>query len=145
VHHRVSASFDAAWMKGPYSSGSTVIACLRAIFWWELPAGTVDPGEKTTADRTPPNCGRDRYRAKKWTKLAEFYPSPGFLEREDDNIPATGLTAGKATQWTTNGIATRWFTAKEIDDMIRTGKIQGRKKPRRFSQVETVFRRLSET
>jgi hypothetical protein len=36
---------------------------------------------------------------------------------------ATGLTEGEATPMDDERIATRWFTANEIDDMIRAGKI----------------------
>src|ERR1035437_11148671 len=45
----------------------------------ELPAGTVDPGEKPLQTARRELVEETGYRARKWTKLAEFYPSPGFL------------------------------------------------------------------
>jgi ADP-ribose pyrophosphatase len=88
-----------------------------------LPAGSVDPGEKPLQTARRELVEETGYRAKKWTKLAEFYPSPGFLSEKMTIYLATGLTAGEAKPMEDERIATRWFTAKEIDDMIRTGKI----------------------
>jgi ADP-ribose pyrophosphatase len=36
---------------------------------------------------------------------------------------ATGLTAGEAQPMEDERIETRWFTAREIEEAIRTGKI----------------------
>jgi ADP-ribose pyrophosphatase len=90
---------------------------------WELPAGSVDPGEKPLQTARRELVEETGYRAKKWTKLAEFYPSPGFLTEKMTIYLATGLTAGEATPMEDERIETRWFKAKEIDEMIRTGKI----------------------
>ena len=92
-------------------------------FLWELPAGTVDPGEKPLQTARRELVEETGYRARKWTKLAEFYPSPGFLSEKMTIYLATGLTAGEAKPMDDERIATRWFRAKEIDDMICTGKI----------------------
>jgi ADP-ribose pyrophosphatase len=96
-------------------------------FLWELPAGTVDPGEKPLQTARRELMEETGYRAKKWTKLAEFYPSPGFLSEKMTIYVATGLTAGEAKPMDDERIETRWFTAKEIDEMIRTGKIMDAK------------------
>ncbi len=40
---------------------------------------------------------------------------------------ATGLTAGEPTPMDDERIATRWFTAKDLDEMIRAGKIKDAK------------------
>lgn len=96
-------------------------------FLWELPAGTVDPGEKPLQTAKRELVEETGYRAKKWTKLAEFYPSPGFLTEKMTIYLATGLTAGEARPMDDERIATRWFSAKEIDEMIRSGKIMDAK------------------
>lgn len=96
-------------------------------FLWELPAGTVDPGEKPLQTARRELVEETGYRAKKWTKLAEFYPSPGFLSEKMTIYLATGLTAGEAKPMDDERIATRWFKAAELDEMIRTGKIQDAK------------------
>ncbi len=96
-------------------------------FLWELPAGSVDPGEKPLQTAKRELVEETGYRAKKWTKLAEFYPSPGFLSEKMTIYLATGLTAGEAQPMEDERIATRWFGAKELDEMIRSGKIQDAK------------------
>ncbi len=92
-------------------------------FLWELPAGTLDPGEKPLQTARRELVEETGYRARKWTKLAEFYPSPGFLSEKMTIYLATGLTAGEAQPMDDERIVTRWFTAKEIDEMIQSGKI----------------------
>jgi ADP-ribose pyrophosphatase len=96
-------------------------------FLWELPAGTIDPGERPLQTARRELVEETGYRAKKWTKLAEFYPSPGFLSEKMTIYLATGLTAGEAKPMDDERIVTRWFTAKEIDEMIGSGKIQDAK------------------
>ena len=96
-------------------------------FLWELPAGTVDPGEKPLQTARRELVEETGYRAKKWTKIAEFYPSPGFLSEKMTIYLATGLTAGEPSPMDDERIATRWFKATELDAMIRAGKIQDAK------------------
>ena len=96
-------------------------------FLWELPAGTVDPGEQPLQTARRELVEETGYRARKWTKLAEFYPSPGFLSEKMTIYLATGLMAGEARPMDDERIVTRWFTAKEIDEMIRSGKIMDAK------------------
>ena len=92
-------------------------------FLWELPAGRLDPGE------TPLNAAKRElkeetgYRAKKWKKLVMFYPSPGYVGEKMTIFLATELTSGEARPMEDERIETRWFTAKEIEDGIRSGKI----------------------
>jgi ADP-ribose pyrophosphatase len=106
---------------------------------WELPAGTVDPGEKPLQTARRELVEETGYRAKKWTKLAEFYPSPGFLTEKMTIYLATGLTAGEPKPMDDERIATRWFAAKEIDDMIRTGKIMDAKTNLGFLRWKRYF------
>jgi ADP-ribose pyrophosphatase len=96
-------------------------------FLWELPAGTVDPGEKPLQTARRELIEETGYRAKKWTKLAEFYPSPGFLTEKMTIYLVTGLTAGEPKPMDDERIETRWFAAREIDAMIRAGKIMDAK------------------
>jgi ADP-ribose pyrophosphatase len=96
-------------------------------FLWELPAGTVDPGEKPLQTARRELVEETGYRAKKWTKLAEFYPSPGFLTEKMTIYLATGLTPGEPKPMDDERIEMRWFTAREIDAMIGSGKIMDAK------------------
>jgi ADP-ribose pyrophosphatase len=92
-------------------------------FLWELPAGSVDEGEKPLQTAKRELKEETGYRAKNWTKLVSFFPSPGFLTEKMTIFLATGLTAGVATPMGDERIETRWFTGKEIEAAIDSGKI----------------------
>ncbi len=92
-------------------------------YLWELPAGRIDEGE------TPLQAARRElreetgYRAGAWSKLAVFYPSPGFLGEKMTIYLARDLTAGDQQPMEDERIEMRWFTAAEIDRMIRKYEI----------------------
>ena len=92
-------------------------------FLWELPAGKIDAGETALQAARRELKEETGCRAKKWSKLAEFYPSPGFLAEKMSIYLATELTEGDATPMDDEHIEKRWFTAKEIDEQIVSGKI----------------------
>jgi ADP-ribose pyrophosphatase len=96
-------------------------------YLWELPAGTVDRGEKPLQTAKRELVEETGYRAKKWTKLASFYVSPGFVTERMTIYLATGLTAGEATPMEDERIEARWFAARELDQMIVKGKIEDAK------------------
>jgi ADP-ribose pyrophosphatase len=48
-------------------------------YMWEVPAGRKEPGERPLPGAKRELLEETGYRAKKWTKLAFFYASPGFL------------------------------------------------------------------
>jgi ADP-ribose pyrophosphatase len=92
-------------------------------YLWELPAGTVDPGETPLQTARRELIEETGLRARSFRKIAEFYPSPGFLTEKMTIYLATGLIAGDAKPMDDEHIETHWFTAKEIDTMIGSGKI----------------------
>jgi ADP-ribose pyrophosphatase len=91
---------------------------------WELPAGKVDPGEKPLEAAKRELIEETGYRARHWKKLVSFYPSPGYVSEKMTIFLATGLTAGEAQPMDDERIEPRWFTAKQLEQMIRTSKIQ---------------------
>src|SRR5438105_13974721 len=90
---------------------------------WELPAGRLDPGEKPLQAAKRELIEETGYRARKWRKLAAFYPSPGFVAEKMTIFLATELTEGEAQPMEDERIECRWFSAGEIDSMLRSGKI----------------------
>jgi ADP-ribose pyrophosphatase len=60
----------------------------------ELPAGTLEPGEDPAAAAVRELAEETGYRAKRWRKLTEFYPSPGVLSERSRLYLAEELTPG---------------------------------------------------
>jgi ADP-ribose pyrophosphatase len=96
-------------------------------YLWELPAGKMDPGEKPLGTAKRELIEETGYRARTWTKLASFFVSPGYVEERMTIFLATDLTAGEATPMDDERIETRWFSKKEIAEMIDSGKIEDAK------------------
>jgi ADP-ribose diphosphatase len=90
---------------------------------WEIPAGRLDAGEKPLAAAKRELEEETGYRARGWTKLASFYPSPGFLAEKMTIFLATDLTEGKPQPMEDERIQTKWFSERELDEMIRANKI----------------------
>ena len=96
-------------------------------YLWELPAGRLDPDEKPLHAAKRELAEETGYRARTWKKLVSFYASPGYVQERMTIFLATSLTAGQATPMEDERIETRWFTPREITEMIRTGKLQDAK------------------
>ena len=96
-------------------------------YLWELPAGSVDPGEKPLQTARRELIEETGYRARTWRKLASFFPSPGFVAERMTIYLATDLTAGTATPMDDERIEAHWFTRRELADMIGAGKIEDAK------------------
>jgi ADP-ribose pyrophosphatase len=96
-------------------------------YLWELPAGKIDAGEKPLQAAKRELAEETGYKAKKWTKLASFFVSPGYVQERMTLFLATELTAGNATPMDDERIEAAWFRRKEVGEMIRSGKIEDAK------------------
>jgi ADP-ribose pyrophosphatase len=61
---------------------------------WEIPAGTLEPGELPEVAAVRELAEETGYRAEHWRKLAEFIPSPGVLSERTHLFLAQELTPG---------------------------------------------------
>ena len=91
---------------------------------WELPAGRLDPGEKPLQAAKRELKEETGYKAAKWSKLASFFASPGFVQERMTIYLAEDLTAGEATPMDDEQIEARWFKRKELAKMIAKGEIE---------------------
>jgi ADP-ribose pyrophosphatase len=60
----------------------------------EIPAGTLEPNEPPEAAAVRELAEETGYRAGRWRKLAEFFPSPGVLSERTHLFLARDLTPG---------------------------------------------------
>jgi len=91
---------------------------------WELPAGRLDPGEKPLTAAKRELEEETGYRARRWKKMISFYPSPGYVSEKMTIFLATDLTAGEAKPMDDERIQCKWFSAKQVEQMIHSNKIQ---------------------
>src|SRR5580704_16889104 len=91
-------------------------------YLWELPAGRLDAGEKPLQAAKRELIEETGYRAKKWTKLASFLVSPGYVSERMTIFLARDLTAGEAHPMDDERIQVEWFKSKAIAEMIESGK-----------------------
>jgi ADP-ribose pyrophosphatase len=61
---------------------------------WEIPAGTLEPGEPIEVAAARELAEETGYTAGEWQKLAEFFPSPGVLSERTHLFVARALVPG---------------------------------------------------
>src|SRR5713226_6346111 len=61
---------------------------------WEIPAGTLEPNEAPERAAIRELAEETGYRAARWRKLGEFFPSPGVLSERTHLYVAEELTPG---------------------------------------------------
>lgn len=94
---------------------------------WEVPAGTLKRGE------TPLACAKREveeetgWRARRFRKLVEFFPSPGFCTERMTVFVATGLEKGRQQLDEDESIRVMSVSLADARSWIQQGKIQDAK------------------
>ena len=96
-------------------------------YLWELVAGRIDSGETPKVAAARELIEETGYRAKRLRVFMEFFPTPGFLEEKMFLLLAEGLTAGEAEPEEDEKIFSRTYNRKELEEMIRRGKLRDAK------------------
>jgi len=94
---------------------------------WELPAGSLEPGENKLAAAKRELAEETGYTAARWQKALFFYVSPGFLDESMVVYLARGLKKGQAHPEDDERIATRFFPLSQAVRMAIDGKIKDAK------------------
>jgi ADP-ribose diphosphatase len=96
-------------------------------FLWELVAGRIDPGESPRQAAARELIEETGYRAKRLRIFLDVFPTPGFLEERMFLLLAEGLTPAKAEPEADEKIVSRAYNHKELEEMMRTGKLRDAK------------------
>ena len=96
-------------------------------FLWEVPAGTIKPGEspiKCAKRELPEEVG---YRAHVFQKIGKIYPVPGYSDEHIHIFLATGLTPGRQNLDTDEILDVKPIALEEALGMITRGEIRDAK------------------
>lgn len=94
---------------------------------WEIPAGTLEPPEPPDQAAIRELAEETGYAARKWTRLGEFFPSPGVLSERTHVWLAEDLTPGEQRleadeRMTVHAVPLAQALAWTRDGTIRDGK-----------------------
>jgi ADP-ribose pyrophosphatase len=96
-------------------------------YLWELVAGRMDPGETPKVAAARELIEETGFRARRLQVFLDVFPTPGFLEERMFILLAEGLTAGEAEPEEDEKIISRAYKRKQLEEMIRTGKLRDAK------------------
>jgi ADP-ribose pyrophosphatase len=80
---------------------------------WELPAGSIDPGETALEASRRELREETGYHAEQWTELVSYWASPGYVAEKMTIYLAQNLTAGPQHLMGDERIEIRWFPKDE--------------------------------
>ena len=90
---------------------------------WEIPAGTLEPGERPLPCARRELAEETGYRARRWRKLTTICASPGILDERLHLYAAWGLSAGAPRPEDDEELVCRWLSVERALSMVRTGRV----------------------
>ena len=109
-------------------------------YLWELVAGRIDAGETPQVAAARELIEETGFRAKRFRVFLDVFPTPGFLEERMFILLAEDLTAGEAEPEEDEKIISRAYNRKQLEEMIRGGKLRDAKS---IAGILYYFRYLS--
>jgi ADP-ribose pyrophosphatase len=96
-------------------------------FLWELVAGRIELGETALTSARRELVEETGYTARRLEKLLDVFPTPGFVSERMIVYLAAGLRAGVSQPEADENIVSRKFSVRELERMIRRGKLRDAK------------------
>ncbi|MFZ0333016.1 MAG: NUDIX hydrolase [Candidatus Acidiferrales bacterium] len=96
-------------------------------YLWELVAGRMEPGEQPLPGAKRELLEETGYTARRWQKILDVFPTPGFVSEHMVVYLARDLRAGVAHPEEDERITPRAFSHHEMENWIRTGKLRDAK------------------
>lgn len=130
----------------PPGSRDPRVILIRQFRWaaqgvlWEIPAGTLDPGED------PGHCARRELReeagveARRLERLTTIYTTPGFTDERIHLYAASGLTPVPPDREADEFIETHEVRWSEVGRMLRDGRIRDAKTMTALMYVNSFVR-----
>jgi ADP-ribose pyrophosphatase len=94
---------------------------------WEIPAGTLEPGEQVLGSARRELREETGYRARRWRKLTSILASPGILDERLHLYAAWDLVAGSSRPEADEEIECHWVRLARASAMVRDGTLSDAK------------------
>ncbi|MBZ0136532.1 MAG: NUDIX hydrolase [Planctomycetes bacterium] len=91
---------------------------------WEIPAGTLDPGEDPLACAARELEEETGYKAGKLEHLFTMFPSPGIVDEKMHIFVATGLTPGQTNFDDDEDIKSKPFSFRDLRVQLKANNIK---------------------